>query len=170
MVYREIDSPIGPLLLAGDDGALRSLRLPNHGRAALPDPGWEPRDHAFGEHKRQLDAYFGRRLHAFELPLEFEGTPFQLDVWSALRRIPYGHTVAYADIAAMIGRPRAVRAVGLANGANPIPVIVPCHRVIGRDRTLTGYGGGLDVKAYLLDLEGAEYRMPGESRRMPGLF
>jgi len=170
VIYRAIESPIGPLLVAGTGGVLHCLRLPIRGRVAAPGDGWELQENSFREAKRQLDAYFARKLHAFELEMAPEGTPFQLEVWSALRRIPYGHTVAYSDIAALINRPGAVRAVGLANGANPIPIVIPCHRVIGRDRTLTGYGGGLEVKAFLLDLEGAEYRVPGESRRVPGLF
>lgn len=170
MLYTEIDSPLGPLVLAGSSDALHVLRLPEHGRAPTPEAAWEREDGPFRESRRQLDAYFARRLHRFELALAPAGTPFQREVWSALQRIPYGHTVTYGDIAQMIGRPRAVRAVGLANGSNPIPIVIPCHRVIGRDRALTGYGGGLGAKAFLLDLEGADYRRPGESRRAPGLF
>lgn len=103
----------------------------------------------------QLDAYFSRRLTGFDLPLEMSGTDFQCQVWSALRAIPYGTTVSYADVARMIGRPTAVRAVANANGANPVSIFVPCHRVIGSDSSLTGYGGGLDAKRMLLELEGA---------------
>jgi methylated-DNA-[protein]-cysteine S-methyltransferase len=168
--YREVESPLGPLLLAGTGDVLREVRLPDRGRAARPGEGWDRDDDGFRECRRQLDAYFARRLRAFELELAPEGTPFQREVWATLLRIPYGHTVTYGEIAEMIGRPRAVRAVGLANGANPIPIVIPCHRVIGRDGTLTGYGGGLEAKAFLLDLEGVELRRPGGSRRAPGLF
>lgn len=102
----------------------------------------------------QLAAYFDRRLKAFDLPLDMRGTPFQREVWQALTSIPFGQTRSYAQIAAQVGRPQAVRAVGAANGANPVPIIVPCHRVIGSNGTLTGYAGGLELKRRLLELEG----------------
>jgi O-6-methylguanine DNA methyltransferase len=102
----------------------------------------------------QLTAYFEGSLHRFSLPLDLRGTPFQLEVWQALQEIPYGEVRSYGDVARAIGRPRAVRAVGMANHDNPVPIIVPCHRVIGSNRTLTGYGGGLDLKERLLQLEG----------------
>lgn len=102
----------------------------------------------------QLTAYFDGSLHQFSIPLDLRGTPFQLEVWQALREIPYGEVCSYAGVATTIGRPRAVRAVGMANHANPVPIVVPCHRVIGSNRSLTGYGGGLDLKERLLRLEG----------------
>lgn len=102
----------------------------------------------------QLTAYFEGSLHRFSVPLDLRGTPFQLEVWQALQAIPYGEVRSYGDIARAIGRPRAVRAVGMANHDNPVPIIVPCHRVIGSNRTLTGYGGGLELKERLLQLEG----------------
>jgi methylated-DNA-[protein]-cysteine S-methyltransferase len=106
-----------------------------------------------GEATRQLDAYFSKRLRRFDLPLAPHGTPFQLEVWQALQRIPYGDTWSYADLARRIGRPDAVRAVGAANGRNPIPIVIPCHRVIGSNGQLVGFGGGLPLKRWLLDLE-----------------
>ncbi|MGI8825292.1 MAG: methylated-DNA--[protein]-cysteine S-methyltransferase [Chloroflexota bacterium] len=107
----------------------------------------------------QLTAYFEGSLHQFSVPLDLRGTPFQLDVWRALRAVPYGEVRSYADIARLIGRPRAVRAAGMANGDNPVPIIVPCHRVIGSNRSLTGYGGGLDLKERLLRLEDVRLSM-----------
>jgi len=113
------------------------------------------RDHpALHALSAQLTAYFDGSLHEFSVPLDLRGTPFQLEVWRALQEIPYGQIRSYTDIAQAIGRPRAVRAVGMANHNNPVPIIVPCHRVIGSNRTLTGYGGGLDLKERLLRLEG----------------
>lgn len=106
----------------------------------------------------QLDDYFSGVRQSFDLPISFEGTAFQEEVWRALLRIPYGQTASYKDLAGMVGRPGAFRAVGGANNKNPISIIIPCHRVIGADGSLVGYGGGLDMKAYLLDLEGASYR------------
>lgn len=105
--------------------------------------------------ERELEEYFAGRRTAFSVPLSMHGTPFQMEVWAALRTIPYGETRSYASLAAQIGRPRACRAVGMANHVNPLPIFVPCHRVVGADGRLTGYAGGLDVKKYLLKLEGA---------------
>jgi methylated-DNA-[protein]-cysteine S-methyltransferase len=117
------------------------------------DPRWERRDDAFADTRRQLAEYFAGERRAFDLPLSLDGNEFELRVWSALRDIDYGETASYGEIAARIGAPTAARAVGLANGRNPIAVIVPCHRVIGADGSLTGYGGGLERKRLLLDLE-----------------
>lgn len=160
MRYRQIESPVGPLLLAGDARGLRVLsfmRAGPHGsrrRAPRPIPDeWEPDDGGLDEAVRQLDAYFQGTLRTFDLPLAPQGTPFQQTVWEALRRIPYGQTVSYGELARRIGRPAAVRAVGLANGSNPIAIVIPCHRVIGANGTLTGYGGGLPTKQALLALE-----------------
>ena len=153
MYYSHMDSPIGRLLLAGDEGGLRLISFPTGSRTRDVEPGWMENDAPFVEAKRQLVAYFAGELTEFDLPLAPEGTPFQLSVWQALRRIPYGKTVSYGAIAESIGRPSASRAVGAANGANPLPIVVPCHRVIGSTGKLTGFGGGLDTKAALLALE-----------------
>ena len=153
MYYSHMDSPIGRLLLAGDEGGLRLISFPTGSRTRDVEPGWMENDAPFVEAKRQLAAYFAGELTEFDLPLAPEGTPFQLSVWQALRRIPYGKTVSYGAIAESIGRPSASRAVGAANGANPLPIVVPCHRVIGSTGKLTGFGGGLDTKAALLALE-----------------
>ncbi|MBI2380687.1 MAG: methylated-DNA--[protein]-cysteine S-methyltransferase [Gammaproteobacteria bacterium] len=151
--YRHHDSPLGPLLLAGDEEGLRYMHMRGDG-LRLPYEDWVHAPEAFDEACRQLDAYFAGRLTRFELRLAPRGTEFQRQVWQALCEIPYGATESYAGLAARIGRPSAMRAVGAANGANPIGIIVPCHRVIGRDGSLTGYAGGLAAKEYLLRLEG----------------
>jgi methylated-DNA-[protein]-cysteine S-methyltransferase len=122
-------------------------------------PDGTPRDDRFSvlkEASRQLDAYFAAELRSFDLPLNPRGTPFQLSVWKALRNIPYGQTRSYGQIADVVGAPKAVRAVGAANGQNPIPIVIPCHRVIGSNGKLTGFGGGLPLKRLLLDLESAQ--------------
>ncbi|WP_375739580.1 methylated-DNA--[protein]-cysteine S-methyltransferase [Pseudomonas boanensis] len=153
MLYRYYDSPLGPLLLAGDDVGLRLL----HMDAAQPwqlDADWHAGTNEFDEVCRQLDHYFSGRLRRFDLRLAPRGTSFQQRVWQALQSIPYGTTTSYGELAQRIGNPKSVRAVGTANGANPIAIIIPCHRVIGRDGSLTGYAGGLERKALLLKLEG----------------
>jgi methylated-DNA-[protein]-cysteine S-methyltransferase len=153
LTYTTTDSPIGELLLVGDEESLHCLSMQD-GRRPIPiDPGWERRDDAFGEARRQLGEYFGGKRRTFDIPLSLHGNEFELRVWSALREIGYGETASYGEIAARIDVPSAARAVGLANGRNPIAVIVPCHRVIGADGSLTGYGGGLERKRLLLDLE-----------------
>jgi methylated-DNA-[protein]-cysteine S-methyltransferase len=159
MVYTSVESPIGPLLLAGDDAGLHFLSFASSRRAVRPEKSWKRDDGTFGEVKRQLEEYFRGEREEFDLTLAMEGTGFQLTVWSALRRIPYGETVSYGKLAERIGNPKAVRAVGLANGCNPIPIIVPCHRVIGSDGSLTGFGGGLPTKKKLLDLEARQLRL-----------
>ena len=143
-----IDTPIGPVGLQADERALTEITF--HARGA---PDARPRRGVLAEATRQLDAYFSKRLQRFDLPLAPRGTPFQLDVWRALQRIPYGDTCSYADLAQRIGRPDAVRAVGAANGRNPIPIVIPCHRVIGSNGKLVGFGGGLPLKRWLLELE-----------------
>jgi methylated-DNA-[protein]-cysteine S-methyltransferase len=153
MKYLTIDSPIGPLLLAGDDAALRLLWFVNGRHVATPDPSWIEDAGPFRDVTAQLTAYFAGRLRAFDVPVDPGGTPFQSRVWRALQEIPYGETESYGALAARIGDAKAVRAVGLANGANPISIIIPCHRVIGSNGSLTGYGGGLQNKRALLDLE-----------------
>ena len=151
--YTSYESPVGPLLLAGDSDALRLVSFESSKHAAPPQADWRQDKTPFAEVIRQLQAYFRGELRKFDVPLALEGTEFQLNVWNALRGIPYGETISYLQLAERIGKPKAVRAVGLANGSNPIPIIVPCHRVIGSDGSLTGFGGGLSTKKKLLDLE-----------------
>jgi methylated-DNA-[protein]-cysteine S-methyltransferase len=150
--FRTVGSPVGPLTLAGKDRRLMHLRMVDQTYEPSHD-GWEPDDAAFPDAVEQLDAYFAGERLAFELALGLVGTEFQRRVWEALQTIPYGETRSYGEIARQIGSPGAFRAVGLANGHNPIGIIVPCHRVIGSNGSLTGYGGGLDRKRQLLDLE-----------------
>jgi methylated-DNA-[protein]-cysteine S-methyltransferase len=148
-----IDSPIGPLTLVAANGVLAGLYMVDH-RHRPDDAAFGPREaDLFGEVTRQLDEYFAGRRRVFDVPLSMSGTPFQTRVWAALRDIPYGETRGYGQLAASIGQPKASRAVGLANGRNPISIIVPCHRVIGSTGKMTGYGGGLERKEYLLALE-----------------
>jgi methylated-DNA-[protein]-cysteine S-methyltransferase len=153
LFYTRMKSPVGTLLLAGDERGLRLVSFENSKRAAVVKPGWKLDEAPFVEVVRQLQAYFGAERKEFDLLLAPEGTDFQLDVWRSLRAIPYGETISYGQLAERIGNPKAVRAVGLANGCNPIPIIIPCHRVIGSDGSLTGFGGGLLNKKKLLDLE-----------------
>ncbi len=154
--YRTIDSPIGPLTLAGAGSALQHLRMLN--QTHEPDhSGWIRDDAAFPDAVEQLSGYFAGELTSFELDLELLGTAFQRRVWAALQAIPYGHTASYGQIADQIGAPGAARAVGSANGHNPVSIIVPCHRVIGGNGRLTGYGGGLERKRALLELERDRY-------------
>jgi methylated-DNA-[protein]-cysteine S-methyltransferase len=147
------ESPIGRLLLAGDKHALHFLSFPTGHKAFGPKPEWRRVDAPFAAVKRQLAAYFAGELQAFDLPLVLTGTDFQKSVWNALRRIPFGETRSYAWLAQEISRPKACRAVGAANGANPLPIIIPCHRVIGSNGALTGFGGGIETKKHLLDHE-----------------
>jgi methylated-DNA-[protein]-cysteine S-methyltransferase len=150
--YRTTDSPVGTLTLAGRGTTLTNLRMED--QTYEPDrAGWERDDSAFAEAVEQLHAYFAGQLTSFSLRMELAGSAFQRQVWAALQTIPYGETRSYGEIAEQIGAPGAFRAVGLANGRNPIGIIVPCHRVIGANGSLTGYGGGLDRKRALLELE-----------------
>jgi len=152
MLYRDhLDSPIGRLqLFADEDGALVQVNLP-HPRKPMPDPGSSRPDPARLEHARmQFSEYFDGRRFDFDLALRAHGTDFQRQVWQGLAAIGYGRTESYGELARRIGRPRAVRAVGAANGANPLAIVLPCHRVIGADGSLTGYGGGLEAKRWLL--------------------
>jgi methylated-DNA-[protein]-cysteine S-methyltransferase len=153
MLYTIIDSPIGELLLVGDDTALHRCDMCSGRRPVPIDPRWQRRDDAFVNASEQLREYFDGTRRTFELILSLRGNRFELRVWEQLVRIPYGETVSYGQIAQRIGEPSAARAVGLANGRNPVAVMVPCHRVIGSDGALTGYGGGLERKRFLLDLE-----------------
>jgi methylated-DNA-[protein]-cysteine S-methyltransferase len=151
-LYTTTDSPIGELLLTGDGAALTGLYM-QAGRRKRIDPAWERSDVAFADAVAQLREYFAGERREFDLPLAPRGADFQLRAWAALREIPYGETVTYGEQARRIGHPDAARAVGAANGQNPIAVIVPCHRVIGANGSLTGFGGGLERKRLLLDLE-----------------
>ena len=153
MIYSYMDSPVGPLLLAGEQGALRVVGFSTGSRARGADPGWERCDEPFRGVKRQLGEYFAGERYAFDIELAPQTTPFQAQVLEVLKKIPYGETRSYLDVAVAVGNPKAVRAVGAANGSNPIPIIIPCHRVIGSNGALTGFGGGLASKRYLLDLE-----------------
>ncbi len=153
MRYTYMASPVGRLLLAGDDAGLRRLGFAE-GRSVLePEDGWKRAKEPFAEPVQQLEAYFARELTEFDFPLAPEGTAFQQAVWKGLLEIPYGETISYGELARRIGHPAAVRAVGAANGQNPIAIVVPCHRVIGANGRLTGYGGGLAIKEALLALE-----------------
>jgi methylated-DNA-[protein]-cysteine S-methyltransferase len=148
-----VDSPVGPLTLVDEDGALAGLYLHDARHRPL-DGAFGPRaDDVLPAARAQLAAYFAGELREFDLPLATTGTPFQQEVWAALRSVPYGRTCTYGELAAAVGRPAAVRAVGAANGRNPLSVVVPCHRVVGAGGALTGYAGGLERKAYLLALE-----------------
>ena len=180
---RVVDSPLGPLTLTAEQGAVVEIDFGTPaglaGEAVASSAGSAaeigPRPPSSAERVlddavRQLDAYFAGELREFDLPLRPHGTPFQIAVWSALREVPYGETRSYADIARRIGRPTAVRAVGRANGQNPLAIVVPCHRVIGTDGSLTGYAGGLDMKRALLDLEAGTHtraRRPASMARRP---
>jgi methylated-DNA-[protein]-cysteine S-methyltransferase len=151
--YRTIDSPVGTLTLAGHDGVLTHLRMDDQAHPPSGRAAWAEDPDAFADVVEQLAGYFAGERVDFEVALRLEGTDFQRRVWQALLDIPYGETRSYGQLAAAIGRPSASRAVGMANGRNPISIIVPCHRVIGSNGSLTGYGGGLDRKRTLLDHE-----------------
>jgi len=167
LFYTHIDdSPVGPLLLAGDSAALHVLAFGIGSRPREVDADWLPDTKGVLKNvRKELDQYFAGRLTKFATPLAFNGTPFQNAVWRELTRIPYGETISYLDLANRIENPKAVRAVGMANGANPIAIIVPCHRVIGSSGALTGYGGGLDRKTWLIEHERRWRREP-----QPSLF
>jgi methylated-DNA-[protein]-cysteine S-methyltransferase len=152
--YAYLDSPIGTLLIAGDAQAVRRIHFPIDGKAVAPEAGWQPSARGpVAEAIRQLREYFAGRRTTFDLPLEPAGTPFQRAVWRALQDIPYGETISYGELARRVGNPKASRAVGSANGANPLPIVIPCHRVIAGDGSLGGFGGGLPTKQSLLVLE-----------------
>lgn len=148
------DSPYGPLTLVATDSVLSGLYMTDQRHRPAEETFGDPDPRPFGEVISQLEAYFAGELKDFDLPLHLAGTPFQRSVWDQLRLIPYGETRTYGDLAEALGNPGASRAVGLANGRNPIGIIVPCHRVIGSTGGLTGYGGGIDRKKRLLAFEG----------------
>jgi methylated-DNA-[protein]-cysteine S-methyltransferase len=159
LLYTTIDSPIGELLLLGDGQDLHGLYMQGGRKPIAIASGWERTEAPFAALTAQIEEYFDARRETFDVSLQMHGTPFERRVWSALRAIPYGETISYGELAKRIGQPTGARAVGLANGRNPIAVIVPCHRVIGADGSLTGYGGGLERKRTLLELEQAQARL-----------
>jgi methylated-DNA-[protein]-cysteine S-methyltransferase len=154
--WYEIDSPIGSLLLAGDEQALLQVHFQSGRHRLRPQPQWRHGGAALRAAVVQLEQYFAGHRRSFDLALRLKGTPFQQRVWAELQRIPYGETLSYGELARRLGLSGGARAVGLANGSNPVPIIVPCHRVIGSDGSLTGFGGGLPIKRALLSLEGAD--------------
>lgn len=153
MYFSYVDSPVGDLLIAGDHEGLKQVNFPAGKNKTRPAKDWERDDLKLKDAREQLKAYFKGDLKKFKLKLAPDGTPFQKDVLNALQAIPYGETRSYMDIARAVGRPKACRAVGGANGRNPLAIVIPCHRVIGASGELTGFGGGLPVKKVLLDLE-----------------
>ncbi|MBT8081856.1 MAG: methylated-DNA--[protein]-cysteine S-methyltransferase [Gammaproteobacteria bacterium] len=153
MYYCYLDTPIGELLLAGETDGLAMIGFPKGSMRREPEPDWIFNEKPLAAACTQLREYFAGERREFDLPLKLTGTEFQVSVLEALQGIPYGETASYGEIARRIGRPKAVRAVGAANGRNPLPIVVPCHRVIGVTGDLTGFGGGLDTKEALLRLE-----------------
>ncbi|MFC5491029.1 methylated-DNA--[protein]-cysteine S-methyltransferase [Dokdonella soli] len=153
MDYDYLDTPIGPLLLVADEHGLRHIDFPRADQGERIKRDWRRDRRNLGAAIEQLEAYFDGRLHTFDLALAARGTEFRRCVWNELARIPYGETISYGELARRIGDPSASRAVGAANGANPLPIIVPCHRVIGANGKLTGFGGGLPTKQWLLEHE-----------------
>lgn len=155
ILFRHLDSPVGILTVAATDAGLHAIEFPRN-RHPADRQGWAEGDHAVIEAAAgQLQDYFAGRLKVFDLPLAPRGTDFQRMVWRTLAGIGYGETISYAQLAQRVGRPTAMRAVGAANGRNPLPIVLPCHRVIGADGSLTGFGGGLPTKQFLLQFEGA---------------
>ncbi len=154
MNYCYLESPIGKLLIAGDSESVRQINFAKNGKPSKPEPDWQESSRGpVAQAARQLREYFAGSRQDFDLPLAPEGTEFQRQVWRRLQEIPYGETISYGELARRIGNPKASRAVGAANGQNPIPIVIPCHRVIGANGKLTGFGGGLPTKEALLALE-----------------
>ena len=160
MIYLYHPSPLGPLLLAGEGETLHFIGFPEGKGHIRPGDDWQQVPTAFAQARAQLDDYFAGRRTEFDLLLQPHGTPFQIQVLQALQRIPYGETRSYRDIARQLGRPNAVRAVGSANGRNPLPIVIPCHRVIAANGGLAGFGGGVQAKQFLLDLEQGRQPLP----------
>ncbi|MGH8991338.1 MAG: methylated-DNA--[protein]-cysteine S-methyltransferase [Acidimicrobiia bacterium] len=158
-----VDSPIGSILLTGRPGVLTGLYVADHHKCPAVPTGWTADDDVFAGVRAQLGEYFAGTRTDFDVEVEMAGTPFQRTVWAALCDIPYGETWSYGKLAAHIGRPGSSRAVGAANGRNPVSIIVPCHRVIGADGSLTGYGWGNERKSWLLDHEAGRSGVPGHS-------
>lgn len=158
------ESPVGPIIVAGSENGLKIVSFQSsHPKSAplQPKPEWQENERLFRDCIRQLKAYFSGKLTRFDLPLDPDGTDFQKRVWKALVDVPFGTTATYGEIARAIGQPAASRAVGMANGRNPIAIVVPCHRIIGTSGKLVGYGGGLDKKVLLLRLENAAFHVRG---------
>ncbi len=153
LAYTYVETPIGSLLVAGDDHSVHLISFPEGGRSRNPEATWRKENRRFINVIAEIRAYFAGELRQFSIDLTMSGTDFQRSVWRALMTIPFGQTASYGEIAKRIGLPSASRAVGAANGANPLPIVVPCHRVIGANGSLTGFGGGLPVKQFLLDHE-----------------
>ncbi len=166
MYYCYLDTQIGELLIAGENEALCLIGFPEGSMRCDPEADWTYNEKPFLAAREQLLEYFAGDRKNFDLPLQLTGTEFQLNVLKELQQIPYGETTSYADIAERIGKPKAVRAVGAANGRNPIPIIVPCHRVIGSNGDLTGFGGGLETKEALLRLEAEHSQFPNVNRTL----
>jgi len=161
MWFDEFDSPVGKLVVAADTKGIRHILFDQNRHEVRGRANWQRDATAVREAREQLLAYFACERTTFDLPLAPSGTPFQLKVWNALAEIPFAQTCSYGDIARKIGEPKAVRAVGAANGRNPLPIMLPCHRVIGSDGSLTGFGGGLPIKRFLLEHEGGgQARLP----------
>jgi len=156
LCYTELKSPIGPIFIEGTEDAVTGLHLAGHKHWNGLKEGSRPSDAAFAEVRAQLDQYFAGDRREFEVSLKLAGTPFQDRVWQALCAIPYGETITYGELACRVGVPSASRAVGAANGRNPVSILVPCHRVVATNGKLTGYGGGLEAKRWLLDWEGGQ--------------
>ena len=157
--YEWMESPVGRLLLVADELGLRQLLFAEGRTPPRLEGSWSEGGACLREPIRQMEAFFAGERRRFDLPLKPEGTGFQQRVWSALQEIPFGETVSYGELALRVGNPAASRAVGLANGSNPIAIIIPCHRVIGTNGKLTGYGGGLEKKRWLLDFERSQLRL-----------
>ncbi len=155
MYYTTFQSPMGEVMIAGDEQGLSHIAFQEGAKPVDIDWGWQRRDDLFSEAVRQLSAYFQGHLQDFNLPLAPTGTPFQKSVWMELQKIPFGQSISYGELAKRVGNPKASRAVGAANGKNPLSVVIPCHRVIGSNGSLTGYAGGLAIKEKLLNLEKA---------------
>jgi methylated-DNA-[protein]-cysteine S-methyltransferase len=160
VIYTTVESPIGELLLLGDGEVLHGLYMQASRKPVRIRPAWQRDDAAFADAREQLAEYFAGERTSFDLPMQLEGSAFQRTVWHALTRIPYGQTISYGELARRVGRPAASRAVGLANGRNPISIVVPCHRVIGSSGALTGYGGGIERKRWLLAHERGQAELP----------
>ncbi len=163
-IFTTIDSPIGVLTLTSENGSLSGIQMHEQRHHKEVPAGYCRDDQGLAYAVEQLNAYFAGTLQNFDLPTVTHGTEFQRRVWAALCEIPYGETISYGELARWVGNPKASRAVGLANGRNPLAIVVPCHRVIGADGSLTGYGGGLERKVWLLEHEGAH--RPGAQGRL----
>ena len=160
--YKYMPSPVGTLLLGGQTSILEMIGFAEGKGVICPGDDWIQDGTVFNQAEDQLNEYFEGERQQFDLKMKPSGTPFQLSVLSALQKIPFGQTTSYRDIAESIGRPKAVRAVGAANGRNPLPIVIPCHRVIGADGSLTGFGGGLAAKSFLLNLESAGFNLASQ--------